>query len=45
MGLRCKRCVSEEQVKNGLIRGRQQGYLCKGCSLNCTDTPAVSRWP
>ena len=39
MGLRCKRCGSEEQVKNGLMRGKQR-YLCKGCGLNFTDTPA-----
>ena len=39
MGLRCKRCGSEQQVKNGLMRGKQR-YLCKGCGLNFTDTPA-----
>src|SRR3954447_13270995 len=39
MGLRCKRCGSEKQVKNGLMRGKQR-YLCKGCGLNFTDTPA-----
>src|SRR3954464_4433793 len=39
MGLRCKRCGSDEQVKNGLMRG-QQHYLCKGCGLNFTNTPA-----
>ena len=39
MGLRCKRCGSEEQVKNGWMRGKQR-YLCKGCGLNFTDTPA-----
>ena len=39
MGLRCKRCGSEEQVKNGLMRGKQR-YLGKGCGLNFTDTPA-----
>ena len=39
MGLRCKRCGSEQQVKNGLMRG-QQRYLCKECGLNFTDTPA-----
>ncbi len=39
MGLRCKRCGGEEHVKNGLMRGHQR-YLCKGCSLNFTDTPA-----
>ncbi len=39
MGLRCKRCGSEEQVKNGLMRGKQR-FLCKGCGLNFTDTPA-----
>ena len=39
MGLRCKRCGSEEHVKNGLMRG-QQRYLCKGCGLNFTNTPA-----
>src|ERR671929_275086 len=38
MGLRCKRCGSEEQVKNGLMRGKQR-FLCKGCGLNFTDTP------
>jgi transposase len=39
MGLRCKRCGSEEQVKNGLMRSKQR-YLCKACGLNFTDTPA-----
>src|SRR3712207_943072 len=38
MGLRCKRCGSERQVKNGLMRG-QQRYLCQECGLNFTDTP------
>ncbi len=38
MGLRCKRCGSEEQVKNGLMRGKQR-YRCKACGLNFTDTP------
>src|ERR687889_487650 len=38
MGLRCKRCGSEEQVKNGLMRG-QQRYVCKDGGLNFTDTP------
>ena len=39
MGLRCKRCGSEEYVKNGLMRGKQR-FLCKSCGLNFTDTPA-----
>ncbi len=39
MGLRCKRCGSEEQVKNGLMQGKQR-YLCKSCGLTFTDTPA-----
>ena len=39
MGLRCKRCGSEEQVKNRLRRGKQR-YLGKGCGLNFTETPA-----
>ena len=39
MGLRCKRCGSEEQVKSGLMRGKQR-FLCKACGLNFTDTPA-----
>ena len=39
MGLRCKRCGSEEQVKNGLMRSKQR-YLCKACGLNFTDTSA-----
>ena len=38
MGLRCKRCGSERQVKNGLMRG-QQRYLCKDCGLTFTNTP------
>ena len=39
MGSRCKRCGSEERVKNGLMRGKQR-YRCKSCGLNSTDTPA-----
>ena len=39
MGLRCKRCGSDEHVKNGLMRNKQR-YLCKGCGLNFTNTPA-----
>ena len=39
MGLRCKRCGSEKQVKNGMMRGKQR-FLCKSCGLNFTDTPA-----
>src|SRR4051794_16144564 len=39
MGLWCKRCGSEEQVKNGLMRSKQR-YRCKACGLNFTDTPA-----
>ncbi len=38
MGLRCKRCGSEEHVMNGLMRGQQRS-LCKDCGLNFTDTP------
>jgi transposase len=38
MGLRCKGCGSEEQRKNGFMRGKQR-YLCKSCGLNFTDTP------
>ena len=38
MGLRCKRCGSEEQVKNGLMRGKQR-YRCKACGLSFTATP------
>src|ERR687885_773733 len=39
MGLRCKRCGSEERVKNGRMRGKQR-FLCKACGLSFTDTPA-----
>ena len=39
MGLRCKRCGSEEHVKNGLMRNKQR-YRCKACGLNFTNTPA-----
>ncbi len=42
MGLRCKRCGSERQVKNGLMRGRQR-YLCKDCGLNFTNTPPLGK--
>ena len=38
MGLRCKRCGSEAQTRNGFMRGKQR-YLCKACGLNFTDTP------
>ena len=38
MGLRCKRCGSAEQTKNGFMRGRQR-YRCRACGLNFTDTP------
>src|SRR3712207_6223383 len=44
MGLRCKRCGSEEHVKNGLMRGKQR-YLCKACGLNFTATPAPGKPP
>ena len=38
MVLRCKRCGSEEHVKNGFMRGKQR-YRCEACGLNFTDTP------
>ncbi len=38
MGLRCKRCGSEKQTKNGFMRGKQR-YRCKACGLSFTDTP------
>ena len=38
MGLRCKRCGSEEHVKNGFMKGLQR-YRCKACGLNFTYTP------
>ena len=38
MGLRCKGWGSEEQTKNGFMRGKQR-YRCKACGLNFTDTP------
>ena len=38
MGLRGKRCGSEEHVKNGLMRGKQR-YRCKACGPNFADTP------
>src|SRR4029079_14021460 len=39
VGLGCKRCGSEDHVKNGLMRTKQR-YRCKACGLNFTDTPA-----
>ena len=44
MGLRCKRCGSEEHVKNGLMRNKQR-YRCKACGLNFTDTPPRGKPP
>jgi transposase-like protein len=38
MALRCKRCGSEEQVKNGFMKGLQR-YRGKACGLNFTETP------
>jgi transposase len=38
MELRCKRCGSEEHIKNGRMRGKQR-YRCKACGLNFTATP------
>ena len=38
MGVRCKRCGSEEHTRNGFMRGKQR-YRCKACGLNFTDTP------
>src|SRR4029453_15384431 len=38
MGLRCKRCGSEEHVKNGFMKGLQR-YRCKACGLSFTHTP------
>src|ERR671933_1179634 len=38
MGLHCKRCGSEEYVKNGRMRGKQR-FLCKAWGLTFTDTP------
>jgi len=38
MAARCKRCGSEEQVKNGFMKGLQR-YRCKVCGLNVTETP------
>src|SRR6185312_7315878 len=39
MGLRCKRCGREAHVRHGRMRGHPR-YLCKGCGLNFTNTPA-----
>jgi transposase len=41
MGLRCKACGSEEQVKNGFMRDKQR-YRCKTCGLNFTVLLYVS---
>jgi transposase len=38
MGPRRKRCGGGEQVKDGLMRGKQR-YRCRTCGLNFTDTP------
>jgi transposase len=45
MRLRCNRCGSPEQVKNGLMRTKQRN-LCQAYVLNVTDTPARGKpWP
>ena len=38
MALRCRRCGSEEQVKNGFMKGLQRCRR-KACGLDLTDTP------
>src|SRR3982750_4360940 len=38
MALRCKRCGSEERVRNGFMKGLQR-YRCQACGLNFTDRP------
>ena len=34
----CKKCLSVERVKNGIVRGHQR-YKCKSCGCNYTETP------
>jgi transposase len=36
--MKCKKCPSEEYVKNGNILGKQR-YKCKKCGCQFTDTP------
>ena len=38
----CKRCGSEEWVKNGWVRGLQR-YRCRACGCNFTATPPRGR--
>src|SRR4051794_29174639 len=38
MALRGKGCGGGEDVKNGVMRGKQR-YRCRACGLNFTDTP------
>lgn len=35
--VKCKRCESENVVKNGVVRG-QQRYYCKNCKYNFVET-------
>ena len=36
--MQCKKCKSENYVKNGFEKGKQR-YKCKVCGCNFTDTP------
>jgi len=37
--MKCKKCGSEQLVKNGKVNGGKQRYRCKMCSCRSTDTP------
>lgn len=36
--MECKRCLSTQYAKNGIVRGHQR-YRCKACGCNFTNTP------
>ncbi len=40
--VKCKKCKSENIVKNGKVRGKQR-YLCKDCRYNFVEGDARGR--
>ena len=37
--MQCPHCESDQSVKNGLVNGGKQRYLCKSCGRNYTNQP------
>lgn len=42
--VKCKKCGSENKVKNGFVRSKQR-YYCKDCHCQFTDTKPRGKPP